>query len=78
MYLLYKHFKDKKFHVFYISVFVFILLNLIENYIHYNIGHHPEAKTIILTPPSYMEWFKMIIIMIVFAFLQGLFTFLME
>ena len=78
MYLLYKHFKDKKLHVFYISVVVFILLNLIENYIHYNIGHHPEANGIILTTPTNIEWVKIIIIMCIFAFLQGFFTYLMD
>jgi hypothetical protein len=78
MYLSYKFFKDKKLHVFYISVVVFIFLNLVENFIHYNIGHHPEAKAIVLTPPTYTEWVKIIVVMCVFAFLQGLFTYWMD
>jgi hypothetical protein len=78
MYLFYKFFKKRRLHVFYISFVIFIFLNVVENYIHYNIGHHPEAKAIILTSPSLVEWTKIILVMLLFAFLQGFFTYLME
>ena len=65
MYLFYKHIKDKKIHIFLISFSIFVVLNIIENYVHYNIGRHTD-------------WIKIIIVMAVFAFLQGGFTSLLD
>ena len=78
MYLFYKHIKDKKIHIFVISFSIFIVLNIIENYVHYNIGRHTNSKNIVLSSPTKNDWIKIIIVMIVFAFLQGGFTYLFD
>lgn len=78
MYLFYKHIKNKKQHIFIISFLIFIFLNVAENFIHYNIGRHPENERISLSLPSERDWIKIIIVMVVFAFLQGWFTYLLE
>jgi len=78
MYLFYKHIKDKKIHIFLISFLIFIVLNVIENYVHYNIGRHTNSKNIELSMPTKNDWIKIIVVMIVFAFLQGGFTCLLD
>lgn len=75
--LLYKkYFNKKTFHIFIVSFVVFIILNVIENVIHYNIGkfHNGNGLNIKVTNPSSGDWFRIIFIMIVFAILQGIFT----
>jgi len=71
-----KYFKKGTFHVFILSFGIFIVLNIIENLIHYNIGkHHDEDSSHLkFTNPSTTDWFRIIVIMIIFAVLQGLFT----
>jgi len=61
-----------------VSFLVFIFLNVIENYVHYNIGRHRESESIQLSSPSKNDWLKIIVVMTVFAFLQGGFTYLLE
>jgi hypothetical protein len=78
MYLFYKRFKSKKVHIFLVSFLIFLFLNVIENYVHYNIGRHPEADTIKLTLPSAKEWVKIIVVMFIFAILQGVFTYWLD
>ena len=79
MYLFYKHIKNKKLHIFIISFFIFIGLNVTENFIHYNIGRHNEDDdTVHLSMPTKRDWMKIIIVMVVFAILQGWFTYLLE
>jgi hypothetical protein len=78
MYLFYKHIKNKKLHIFIISFLIFIFLNITENFIHYNIGRHNENDIVKLILPSKRDWIKIIIVMVVFAFLQGWFTYLLE
>jgi hypothetical protein len=61
---------------------VFIVLNVIENVIHYNIGkYHGDAtingKTVAgfhFTNPSQTDWVRIVVIMFIFAVLQGFFT----
>ncbi len=61
--------------IFMASFVAFIILNIIENYIHYNIGRNREKEEFIsLSMPTRKDWIKIIIIMIVFAILQGAFT----
>ena len=70
-------------------VIVFIVLNVIENVIHYNIGKYHEGNTINgdkvangsanvagihFTNPSQTDWVRIIVIMLIFAVLQGFFT----
>lgn len=68
--------KNKNINLIIISFFVFLFLNLIENLIHYNIGRHTNDKEfIIITNPSYRDWIKIAIIMIIFGLLQGFLTY---
>ncbi len=61
--------------IFMASFVAFIILNIIENYIHYNIGRNREKEEFIsLSMPTKKDWTKIVIIMIVFAILQGGFT----
>jgi len=78
MYLFYKHIKNKKLHIFIISFLIFIFLNITENFIHYNIGRHNEDDIVKLILPSKRDWIKIIIVMVVFAFLQGGFTYYLD
>lgn len=51
----------------------FIILNFIENVLHYSIGRsHQKNYNIVI--PSKNDSIKIILIMILFAFLQGILT----
>jgi len=79
MYLFIKRFyKTKKFHIFVVSFLVFVVLNVVENYVHYNIGRHRETESIQLSAPSKKDWIRILAVMTVFAFLQGGFTYLLD
>ena len=57
-----------------ISFFVYLFVNLFENLIHYNIGRFSDKETK-LVMPSKKDWIKILVVMCVFAFLQGLLTY---
>jgi hypothetical protein len=61
-----------------ISFFIYIFVNIFENVIHYNIGRNHDTKVIKLSSPSTIDWFRIIVIMIVFAFIQGIMTYMLE
>ena len=61
------------FHIIVISFFVYIFVNLFENIIHYNIGKFSNKETK-LELPNKKDFIKIIIVMCVFAFIQGLLT----
>ena len=63
-----------KFHIIVISFFVYLLVNLAENLIHYNIGKFSNRETR-LDIPSKKDWFKIVVVMCIFALLQGLLTY---
>jgi hypothetical protein len=63
-----------KIHIIVISFFVYLFLNLVENLIHYNIGKFSNKETKI-DLPSKKDWFKIVVVMCLFALLQGLFTY---
>jgi len=65
---------NKSIHIVIISFIVFIILNIMENYIHYNIGRNRQVEGIKLSNPSFKDWVKIIITMIIFGFLQGSLT----
>ena len=81
-----KYFKPGTLHIFAFSFIVFIVLNLIENVIHYNIGKYhnngdvgskTNGKSVAgfhFTNPSEKDWVRIVIIMFIFAILQGFFT----
>ncbi len=64
--------------LFFISSIVFIFINTIENFIHFTIGRNVDNKNKMLIPkiqiPTKYDLIKIIIVMIIFAFLQGFFT----
>jgi hypothetical protein len=61
------------FHIIAISFLVYIFVNLFENVIHYNIGRFSNKETK-LELPSKQDFVKIILVMCVFALLQGLLT----
>ena len=63
-----------KTHIIIISFVVFIILNIIENILHYNIGRNYNEKKLKLLLPSKNDFYDIICIMFIFALLQGLFT----
>lgn len=63
-----------KFHIIVISFFVYLFVNLVENLIHYNIGKFSNKETK-LDIPSEKDWVKIIVVMCVFALIQGLLTY---
>lgn len=79
-----KYFKPGTLHIFAFSFMVFIVLNIIENVIHYNIGKYHEGDRgkgndngiagFHFTNPSETDWVRIVVIMFIFAVLQGVFT----
>ena len=74
-----KYFKPGTLHIFAFSFIIFIVLNVIENVIHYNIGkYHDRGGGGIagfhFTNPTETDWVRIIVIMVIFAVLQGGFT----
>ena len=64
-------------YIFVISMAVYIVLNLVENTIHYNIGRNFDIEhfhKIRFIPPSSVDFSRIISVMFIFAMLQGLFT----
>lgn len=61
------------FHIIAISFFVYIFVNLFENMIHYNIGRFSNKETK-FELPNKTDFIKIVIVMCVFALLQGLLT----
>jgi len=61
------------FHIIAISFFVYIFVNLFENIIHYNIGRFSYKETK-LELPSKTDLIKIVVVMCIFALLQGLLT----
>jgi hypothetical protein len=64
-------------HIFIISMVVYIVINLVENTIHYNIGRNFDIQhlhDIKFISPSHTDFTRIGSVMAVFAMLQGLFT----
>lgn len=73
-----KYVEQKGMHLIIVSFMVFIILNIIENYIHYNNGRNHDQQYMDFSVPSKSDWIKMIIVMICFAILQASFTYLFD
>lgn len=75
-----KYFKKGTLDIFVFSFLIFIVLNIIENVIHYNIGKYHNSTNgggvagLHFTNPSNTDWVRIIVIMLIFAVLQGVFT----
>jgi hypothetical protein len=57
---------------------VFLVLNIFENIIHFSIGRNIKERgnpNIEIEFPEYYDIIKVIIIMVIFAFLQAIFTY---
>ena len=63
----------KSTHLIFISFVVYIFVNLFENLVHYNIGKSSNHVTH-FDLPTKKDWPKIIMVMIVFALLQGILT----
>ena len=61
------------FHIIATSFFVYIFVNLFENMIHYNIGRFSNQETK-LELPTKKDFIKIVIVMCIFALLQGVLT----
>jgi hypothetical protein len=61
-------------HLIVISFLAYLIVNLFENLIHYNIGRFSDQKTK-LELPTRKDWVKIVIVMCIFALLQGLLTY---
>ena len=68
-------YKSKSFYIFLISGISFFILNLIEDLIQFNIGRNRQDTKTKVYLPEKVEWFYVIIVMIIFAILQGLITY---
>ena len=65
-------------HLIIISMCVFLILNIFENIIHFSIGRNIKERdnsNIVIEFPEYYDIIKIIFIMIIFAFLQAIFTY---
>jgi hypothetical protein len=65
-------------HLIIISMAVFLALNMFENIIHFSIGRNIKERdnpNIVIEFPEYYDIIKIIIIMVIFAFLQAIFTY---
>jgi hypothetical protein len=60
-------------HIIAISFFVYIFVNFFENLIHYNIGRFSDKETK-LELPSKKDFIKIVIVMFIFALIQGFLT----
>lgn len=73
------YYRGKECHIFIISFLVYVVINMIENYIHYNIGRNKESGyQIEFSNPSPLDWSKIAMVMLVFALLQGILTITIE
>jgi hypothetical protein len=63
--------------IFVAGFFAFIILNFIENIIHYSLGRSHQ-KTFTVKLPSNGDFLKLTLIMFVFAILQGFLTELID
>ena len=56
-----------------ISFFVYLFVNVFENLIHYNIGRFSNKETRFELPTT-KDFVKIVLVMCIFALLQGLLT----
>jgi hypothetical protein len=60
-------------HIIVISFVVYLFVNLFENMIHYNIGKFSDKETR-FDLPTRQDFIKIIVVMCIFALLQGVLT----
>lgn len=69
------NFSKSSIHLIIVSFVIYLFVNLFENIIHYNIGKFSDHETKI-DIPTRKDWFKIIIVMCIFALIQGILTYL--
>jgi hypothetical protein len=69
------HIGKASIHLIIVSFVVYIFVNLLENMIHYNIGKFSNEYTYHFDIPTKKDWVRIIIIMVIFALLQGFLTY---
>ena len=70
-------YKSSSFRLLIISFCVYLFVNLFENLIHYNIGKHSNSE-LKFEIPTEGDWFKIIMVMLTFALIQGVLTCLID
>lgn len=73
---MYHLFKNSSTRIVFVSFFVYLFVNLFENVIHYDIGKFSDREMDVSKDllPNNRDWTKIIVVMIIFAGIQGLLT----
>ena len=68
--------KNSSTRIMIVSFFVYLFVNLFENLFHYNIGKFSdrEMDKSMDFMPSNRDWIKIVVVMLIFAGIQGLLT----
>jgi len=69
------HIAKASVHLIIVSFVVYIFVNLFENLMHYNIGKFSNKDIMHFDIPSKKDWIRIVVIMMIFALLQGLLTY---
>ena len=73
-----KYINNRGIHLIVVSFVVFAVLNVIENHIHYSIGRSYEKENIEIVSPTKRDWLRIITVMIIFAILQSILTYIFD
>lgn len=63
--------------LFVVSFLVYACINVIENFLHYNIGRNEDRHSYLvreISLPSFHDWIKIVFVMLLFATLQASLT----
>ena len=73
---MYHLFRNSGSKVLFVSFFVYLFINLFENIFHYNIGKYSDREIDFTENliPTNRDWTKIVIVMVIFAGIQGLLT----
>ena len=64
----------ERYHLLYVSMIVYIIVNLFENVFYYSIGRHSNKEGIQIELPTRKDWTKILCVTFIFAVLQGYLT----
>ena len=63
-----------RYHLLYVSITVYMVVNLFENVFYYSIGRHSNQEGIQIEFPTIKDWKKIIFVTLIFAVFQGILT----
>lgn len=66
----------ESYHLIYVSIAVYMLVNLFENVFYYSIGRHSNQEGIKLELPTRKDCIKILGVTLIFAIFQGYLTYL--